>query len=95
MTPYLQECVRNFTNIKLMKEINVAEKYSNDEFYRILIVILPMKLSDIGVIETIIQNLNTDKASPFSGISAVYIKCLKNSKAIGICKLAAMKLVLG
>ena len=37
---------------------------------------------DVGVIETIIQHLNTDKASPFSGISAAYIKCLKNSKTI-------------
>ena len=45
MTPYLLECVRNFTNIKLIKEINAAEKYSNDEFYRILLVILAMKLN--------------------------------------------------
>ena len=45
MIAYLLECVRNFTNIKLMKEINVTEKYTNDEFYRILLAILAMKLN--------------------------------------------------
>ena len=39
---------------------------------------------DVGVIETIIQHLNTDKASPFSGISAAYLKCLLNSKTLAL-----------